>query len=253
MGFNRFFKYEDHPPWFWLLWSLLWPIMAAHLGHWAGPYVLPLFPKFLFVAHNLFWDPLLPPTSTQMADLGWWLGLFFGIINWGFQSATWDFEEARHPHDWRFEAPASDIFFPMPAVESAIMEVYIDFGVISFVIEAASTVGTPIALVKLVLWWGAVHHWPPPIAGIGSTVSLYAQGQSALVYILLVSAALIVGSFAGIMLGMPLSVLVESLRRDLVKLWKPVLTSQGQGGKLPSEPPSPPDPPTPPPPKRIRL
>ena len=246
LGYTWIMRSERPNQWPWLFWSFLWPVMTAHIGHWTGPYVLPLFPGFLSVAHNLFWDPLLPPTSTQMADLGWWLGLFFGLINLAFQNTTWDVEHNLHPNDDRFADPVTSILAPLDWIAERIVDLYWKIGFVPFMIVAAFTVGTPIAWVKGALWWTTVHHWPPMFPGLYSDVPMSVQGRTDLAYILIVSPALVVGPFVGFMLG------------GFVPIWViDALTVLIKGPKKPdrsspsSPPPDPPQPP--PPPKRIRL
>ena len=243
-GLNRLFGFVDHPPWFWMLWCVLWPIMAAHIGHWAGPHVLPYVPGVTTWIHNWIWDPLTPVTHHQMADIGWWLGLFLGIIDFSFQSGTYEFEQVFHPGDRRFEQPGGDLVFPVTFLAVKVIDWYVDVGFIPFLVFGACMIGTPVALIKLVVWWSNVHHWS------------YAIGHG-----VLVSAALLVGGFVGILPAMVLSGGMHDLWWGVLKLWAPGYVRKHPPGPKPIPQPPPkkapapspsPNPPRPPD-DRIRL
>ena len=242
-GFNRLFGFVDHPPWFWMLWCFLWPIMAAHIGHWAGPYMLPYAPGIATWIHDWIWDPLMPVTHHQMADIGWWLGLFLGLIDLAFQSGTYEFEEVFHPGNRIFEQPGGDLVFPITFLAVKMMDWYVDVGFIPFLVFSAALIGMPVALMRLAIWWANTHQWS------------YALGHG-----VLVAVAIFVGFPVGIGLGMALSVGAAILWWDIIKLWAPGYVRKHPPGPKPiprppskaAKPPILPEPPRPPD-DRIRL
>ncbi len=72
-----------------------------------------------------------------MADIGWWLALFLGIIDFAFQSGTYEFKQVFHPGGRRFEQLGGDLVFPVTFLAVKVIDWYVDVGVIPFLVFGA--------------------------------------------------------------------------------------------------------------------
>lgn len=219
--------------WIWLGWTFLWPLIMAHLCHWAGPQLLLLVPGPVQWAHNIFLDPLSPVTRTFYADMGWWLGLFFGVFQVAFQNATWTMEESLHPNDDRFLSPVTPLLYPLNRMAEAILTLYRDMGALAFLVWLLFTAGIPVALVDVAIRWASAHGWD--VVG----------------HFVLTVVALIVGIFAGTILGFAMVSGFRRLIDDALRPWANLRPSNRgpspEGGTAVS------DAPQQPPSDRIRL
>lgn len=232
---NQLFDFREHPPWFWMVWCLLWPIMAAHIGHWAGPRLFPHMLGPITWIRNWIWNPLTPVTARQMADIGWWLGLFWGVIDCSFQSATAQFEEQWNPQAAWLEAPAGGLYRPIGEVAAWLIGLYIDFGPFIGSSMVLFALGGTWALIHFSVAWADAHQWPV-WAGHG----------------FLVIASLLFGPIVGGLLGMamPMWMVALFVPNPPKAQPKPAVDSQKAH---PTPPPTPsPNPPRPPD-GRIRL
>ena len=187
--------------WLWLGWTFLWPLMMAHVGHWAGPQMLLLVPGPVQWAHNIFLDPFSAVTRAFRADMGWWLGLLFGVFQVAFQNATWTMEESLHPNDDRYSSPVTPILYPLNRMAEGILTLYRSMGVLPFLVWSLFTAGLPLALVYVAIKWASTHGWN--VVG----------------HFFLIVAALIVGTVAGTILGFAVASGFRRLIDDAVRPW----------------------------------
>ena len=187
--------------WLWLGWTLLWPLMMAHVGHWAGPQLLLMVPGPVQWAHNIFLDPFSAVTHGFRADMGWWLGLVFGVLHVAFQNATWAMEESLHPHDDRFSSPVTPLLYPLNQMAEGILALYRSMGVLAFLVWSLFTAGIPLALVDVAIRWASAH------------------GLNVAGHFFLIVAALIVGTVAGTALGFAMASGFRHLIDDAMRPW----------------------------------
>lgn len=218
--------------WLWLGWTLLWPLMMAHVGHWAGPQLLLMAPGPVQWAHNIFLDPFSAVTRGFRADMGWWLGLIFGVLQVAFQNATWVMEESLHPNDDRFSSPVTPLLYPLNRMAEAILALYRHMGALAFLVWAMFTAGTPLVLADIAIRWASAHTWN--VAG----------------HFFLIVAALVIGVFAGGALGFGMASGCRRLIDDAMRPWT-LLRSSAAGRSSGVSPVG--DAPTPPPSDRIHL
>ena len=219
--------------WLWLSWTFLWPIVMAHVGHWVGPQLLLLIPGPVRWAHDIFLDPFILVTRAFRADMGWWLGLIFGVLQVAFQNATWVMEESLHPNDDRFSSPVTPLLYPLNRMAEGILALYRSMGVLAFLVWSLFTAGIPLALVHVAIRWASAHGWN--VAG----------------HFFLIVAALIVGTIAGTALGFAMASGFRHLIDDTMRPWASLKSpnrgpSSEVGAEVSDAPPQPPS-------DRIRL
>ena len=180
----------------------------------------------------MFLDPLSAVTRGFRADMGWWLGLIFGVIQVAFQNATWVMEASLHPNDDRFSSPVTPILYPFNHMAEAVLTLYRDMGALSFLVWAIFTAGTPLVLADIAIRWASARAWN--VAG----------------HFFLIVVALVVGVFAGVALGFGMATGCRRLIDDVVRPWTGLRSSASErsSGVDPLG-----DAPTPPPSDRIRL